>query len=305
MTTSDDLVTRTLRVGDLERTFTLSLPAEVGSGAPLVIALHGNSPDASGATMRAWTGLDRPASELGIPVAYPDGYGGSWADGRGVTAADAAGVDDVAFLAALIDWSAKHVGTQADLSIVAGISNGAFMAHRIALQASDRVAAFAAVAGALPAALAGPGVEPDHAVTALLINGTADPLVSLDGGYSRHRGPNGELRGRILSQQETTEHWVAVNRCGAEPETSQAPEDPDRPGWLGLTRRTFTGGVGGTKVITVTVDGGGHTWPGSELITDPQMVAVVGQAAQNLDASAEILRFADPLAGAAARQLNG
>ena len=54
--------------------------------------------------------------------------------------------------------------------------------------------------------------------------------------------------------------------------------------------------------FAVTVDGGGHTWPGSALITDPQMVAVVGQAAQNLDASAEILRFADPLADAAARR---
>jgi polyhydroxybutyrate depolymerase len=306
LTTSDNLVAGTLRIGDLERTFTLSVPAVMASGAPLVIALHGNSQDATGAMMRAWTGLDRPAGERGIPVAYPDGYRGGWADGRGVTAADADGVDDVAFLSALIDWSAERLGTRADHSIVAGISNGAIMAHRIALRVSDRVAAFAAVAGALPAALAGglasAGVEPTHAVSALLINGTADPLVSLDGGYSRHRGPNGELRGRVLSQHETTERWRAVNQCGAEPETGHAPEDPDRPGWLGLTRRTFTGGIGGTKVIEVTVHGGGHTWPGSAPITDPQMVAMVGQVAQNLDAAAEILRFADLLADAAARR---
>jgi polyhydroxybutyrate depolymerase len=302
MTKSHHLVAGTLRIGDLERTFTLSLPAAMGSSAPLVIALHGHSPDSSGAMMRVWTGLDRPAGEQGIPVAYPDGYRGGWADGRGVTAADADGVDDVAFLSALIDWSAEHFGTQADHSIVAGISNGAIMAHRIALQASDRVAAFVAVAGALPAALAGAAFEPTHAVSALLINGTADPLVPLDGGYSRHRGPNGELRGRILSQQDTMERWLAVNQCGAEPETSHTPEDPARPGWLALTRRAFTGGVGGTKVIALTVHGGGHTWPGSALITDPQMIAIVGQVAQNLDASAEVLRFADPLADAAARR---
>ncbi len=47
-------------------------------------------------------------------VAYPDGYRGCWADGRGVTTADEAGVDDVAFLRAIIDWSAERHGTWPD-----------------------------------------------------------------------------------------------------------------------------------------------------------------------------------------------
>ena len=57
-----------------------------------MIVLHGHSPDASGAMMRAWTSFDAHADEWGIAVAYPDGYRGGWADGRGVTAADADGV---------------------------------------------------------------------------------------------------------------------------------------------------------------------------------------------------------------------
>jgi hypothetical protein len=47
----------------------------------------------------------------GFAVAYPDGVGGCWADGHGVTAADEAGVDDVAFLRALVGTSAERYGT--------------------------------------------------------------------------------------------------------------------------------------------------------------------------------------------------
>jgi polyhydroxybutyrate depolymerase len=305
MTTSNDLVAGGLRIGQHERSFTLRKPRAAPAGEPpLVIVLHGNSPEASGATMRAWTSFDAHADEWGIAVAYPDGHRGSWADGRGVTAADADGIDDVAFLRGLIDWSAEHHGTRPDHTIIAGISNGAFMAHRLALQESERVAAFGAVAGALPGALR--DLQPDHAVSALLINGTADPLVSLSGGYSRHRGPNGELRGQVLSQHDTAERWRAVNRCGSEPDSEtveEIPPSPDRPGWLGLTRHVMTGGVGGVKVATLTVHGGGHTWPGSAAATDPRAAAAIGQTAQNFDAAEEIVRFARPLLDAPTRRL--
>lgn len=307
-TNDKDVTSGRLHVGGRERTFTLCTPAagsrSSSDGAlPLVIVLHGNSPDASGEMMRSWTSFEEHVAQWGIAVAFADGWHGSWADGRGVTAADADGVDDVAFLSALIDWSAEHHGTRPDHTIVAGVSNGAFMAHRLALQASERVAAFAAVAGALPDALR--GIQPTHAVSALLINGDADPLVSLDGGHSRHRGPDGELRGKILSQDETARHWRTWNRCGSGPEfetVEQTPAEPDRPGRLGLTRRTVTGGVGGTEVETITVHGGGHTWPGSTFVTGPEAEAVIGSTARNLDAAAEIVRFARPRLDAASRR---
>ena len=144
-------------------------------GMPLVIVLHGNHPDATGQMMRDWTTFDEQAGAFGFAVAYPDGIGGCWADGRGVTTADEAGVDDVAFLRALIDTVAGRHGTHLDRTVVAGMSNGAFMAHRIALEASEKVAVFAAVAGGLPASLR--DTRPAHAVSAMLIHGTADPVL--------------------------------------------------------------------------------------------------------------------------------
>jgi polyhydroxybutyrate depolymerase len=274
-----DVVNGELEAGGRTRTFTLRLPS---AGAPdaLVLVLHGNHPDASGQLMREWTTFDRQADAFGLAVAYPDGHGGCWADGRGVTTAEAAGVDDVSFLRAIIDWSADRYGTFPDRAIVAGISNGGFMAHRMALEASDRVAVLASVAGQLPASLA--GATPSHAVSAILMHGTADSVAAIAGGYSRHRGPDGELRGRWLSLDETAERWRAIDRCPAGPGDTRATELS--------SRLTSQPGVGGTRVIAWTLFGAGHTWPGTPV--PPEYTEPVSL---EFDAAEEICRLARPL----------
>jgi len=273
-----------------ERTFTVRLPSGSGRGIPLVLVLHGNMPGYGGAAMRAMTTFDKQADARGFAVAYPDGVGGCWADGRGVTTADEAGVDDVAFLRALIDWSAEHLGTFPDRAVVAGMSNGGFMAHRMGVSASDRVAVIAAVSGGLPERvrddLTAPGQAPSHAVSALLIHGTADPISPLEGGYSRHRGPNGELRGRTLSLEESAAFWRDIDRCRDEPgdkgDTGQRDTDLS-------SRTTWAGGHGGTRVSAWTVFGGGHTWPGSQPWPGFENVT------QEFDGAEEIGRFAAEL----------
>jgi polyhydroxybutyrate depolymerase len=291
MVTDDHVVAGELRVGGQQRSFTIRLPraARDHQQVPLVLALHGNHPSAGGWIMRQWTTFDEQADACGLAIAYPDGFGGCWADGRGVTAADEAGIDDVAFLRAIIDWSAERCGTFVDRAVVAGASNGAFMAHRLALEASAQVAVLAAVAGGLPAALC--HVQPTHAVSAMLMHGTADRLSPIEGGYSRHRGPNGELRGRTLSLRETAERWRVIDRC------------PPGTGQTHITefssRTTVQDGVGGTRVVAWTVFGGGHTWPGTRATFD-----VTGPSTHEFDAAEEICRFALPLlASADARRL--
>ncbi len=280
-----------LTVGGLRRGFTARVPRSVSRG--LVLVLHGNfgQEGAGGRAMREWTTFDEQADSLGWVIVYPDGHGGCWADGRGVTTADEAGVDDVAFLSALIDHAADRYGTWPDRTVVAGISNGAFMAHRLALAAGDRVAVLAAVAGGLPAALA--DLRPEYAVSALLMHGTADRLSSIEGGYYRRRGPNGELRGRTLSLRETAEHWRAVDRCPPGPASTRDTEFS--------SRTTTGGGVGGTQVAAWTIIGGGHAWPGKPV--PPEWGSEPNT--EEFDAAVEICRFAESLLlPAAARRLS-
>ena len=278
-----DLVAGELSVGGRPRGFTMRLPRGVEGGIPLVLVLHGNHPDAGGWIMRDRTTFGKRADARGFAVAYPDGYGGCWADGRGVTAADEAGVDDVAFLRAIIDWSAERHGTWPDRAVVAGISNGAFMAHRLGLEASGQVAVLAAVAGGLPASLR--GARPAHAVSAMLIHGTDDTISPIGGGYSRHRGPNGELRGRTLSLDETAGYWRTVDQC---------PPGPVKHTTEFSSRNTSGSGVGGTQVVSWTVFGGGHAWPGT-----PAVPGSAEPSTQEFDAAEEICRFARPLLASA------
>lgn len=285
MLVSDELVTGELAVDGLARSFAVRPPLD--QNAPLVLVLHGNH---SGSTrtyarpiMYDWTSFAAHADEWGIAVAYPDGHGGCWADGRGVTTADEAGVDDVSFLHAVIDWCADRFGTAPDRTLVVGISNGAFMSHRFALAAADRVPVFAAVAGGFPAALL--DMRPSHAVSVMLINGDADPIQPITGGHSRHRGRNGEPRGRTLGLLETARHWQALDGC-----TDDGPIITTEHS----SRHTMIGGIGGTEVTAWTIFGGGHTWPGTPV---PAEWAHTPGAAVTMefDAAEQIYHFAHPL----------
>lgn len=269
-----------LTIGGRLRRFALRLPEGASGELPLVLVLHGNHPEATGTMMRQWTTFDQQADVYGFAVAYPDGHDGCWADGRGVTTADEAGVDDVAFLRAVIDWSAARLGTSGDRAVVAGLSNGAFMAHRMGVDAGDQVAVLAAVAGGLPARLL--DVKPGYAVSAMLIHGTDDPVSPIAGGFSRHLGPNGERRGRTLSLTRTAGFWRTTDRCPPGPGDTRTTE---------FSRRTtVTGGTGGTQVVSWEVFGGGHSWPGSEPYPGPAQAT-----SREFDAAGEICRFARPL----------
>jgi polyhydroxybutyrate depolymerase len=279
-------ITGELGTGDRQRTFSLRLP---DSQPPLglAIVLHGNHSSATGQMMRDWTTFDTHGEAYGLAIAYPDGVGGCWADGRGVTTAEEAGVDDVAFLRAVIDWTADRYGTPADRTIVAGLSNGAFMAHRMGVECGDQVAVFAAAAGTMPVAFL--ATEPTHAVSAMLIHGTADPLASIEGGYSRHRGPHGEVRGRTLSLARSAERWRTIDRC-----SDQATRTTEFS-----SRTTWSGGVGGTAVVSWTVFGGGHAWPGAAPLPRPPGAPA---STTEFDAAEEVCRFASArLLPAAAR----
>ncbi|MFI5777050.1 alpha/beta hydrolase family esterase [Nocardia sp. NPDC051570] len=297
MLVNDRLMEGELRIGGRRRSFTVRLPRDrpAGGEVPLVLALHGRG--GTGQAMRRTTTLDARADDWGVAIAYPDGYRRTWADARRTTNPGIEAGHDVEFLRALIDWSAAQHGTARDRTIVAGMSAGAFMGHRLAVEASDQVAVLGAVAGAMPDAVR--ELKPSHAVSVLLINGTEDKLVPLGGRrYSRRRFNGRQRTLELLSQQDTAQYWQTMNRCGPDPgPATTTPAGPDRPEGLAVSRQSFTGGIGGTQVSTWTVHGGGHSWPGG---TPPKFhLLPIGPIAQSFDAADEICRFALPLLGPA------
>lgn len=265
----------------LTRMFLLHLPAGgVTPRMPLVLAFHGAG--GNGAGMRNLTGFDARADRLGVIVAYPDGMRRRWNDGRRTIPAP---VDDVAFVAQLIDTLAGRYGVDPARVYATGISNGGLLAERLACDLAPRIAAIAPVAANMPADIV-PACTPARPVSVLQINGTADPLVPYRGGAIARPlglGPGGT----VLSTPDSVAFWVRRDACPGRPEPTAVPSRAV-PDGTRVTRLVYSGCAAGTEVALYTVDGGGHTWPNGRQFLP---AARVGPVSRQLDASSTILDF--------------
>jgi polyhydroxybutyrate depolymerase len=161
-----------------------------------------------------------------------------------------------------------------------GVSNGAFMSQRLAAEASDRVAAIAAVIGGMAPQVRA-RFAPATPVSVLLINGTDDPLVPYQG------GPVARNRGETIAVSEIVRLWIGHNQCPAGAETVMLP-DVDPADGTRVRRTTYGPCAGRTTVVLYTVDGGGHTWPGGSQYL-PR--AVIGRTSRDVDATLVIWQY--------------
>src|SRR5579862_3107464 len=94
-------VTYTLSSGGVRRSYIVyAPPARASARRPLVLVYHGALDTA--ANTQASTDLDQAAARRGLIVAFMQGYANTWNEGAGHTPAERAGIDDVAFTAAVL-----------------------------------------------------------------------------------------------------------------------------------------------------------------------------------------------------------
>lgn len=193
------------------RPYVLRVPSTAPSGSvPLVILLHGYG--ASGALQNTYFGLSAEADRSNFLLALPDGT--TDASGRRFwSASDACcnflsvPVDDVAYVNAIIDdVQAKHRVDPKRIFLV-GHSNGGFMAHRMACDASNRIAAIVSFAGVGFKDQA--RCQPTSPVAVAQLHGTADETVAFTGGAFQ----GVEFPGAVETQRE----WAMRNGCGTTP----------------------------------------------------------------------------------------
>lgn len=265
-------------VGGVTRSYYLHLPAARPAGPlPLVLAFHGGG--STGLGMIRLTGLDALSDRDGFALAYPDGLGRRWNDGRRTNASQA---DDVGFTVALIDALSRQTPIDPRRVYGAGISDGGLFAERLACQLSDRIAATAAT---LPADLAA-GCHPGAPVSVIQIDGTRDPIMPYDGGTVASFLGLGE-GGEVLSVDDTVAQWTRIDRCRVQdgPEPLRPLALPD---FTSVTLTWQTRCDRGAEVALYAVEGGGHAWPGGPQYAPARLI---GRASRQLDASATIIRF--------------
>lgn len=270
-------ISGSLQPGGYTRTYIIHLPPAsiILHPAPLLVALHGRL--GTGAGQARLSHFDQLADSYGFIVVYPDGYQRSWADGRGVTPADKVGIDDVAFISALIDQLSNQYSIDQTRIYAVGMSNGGYMTQRLACDLTKRFAAVAVVAANFSANLAS-RCAPERPLPIMIIHGTADPLVSEAGGI--------EEGASVLSTQASVQKWAALDGCSATPALSNLPDQVNDG--THIQRYVYQPCRDKTEVVFYNVQGGGHTWPGGLQYLP---VSVIGKTSRNLDASAVIWQF--------------
>jgi polyhydroxybutyrate depolymerase len=209
-----------------------------------VVVLHGYS--ATGSLEDLYLGVSATATDFGYLTLTPDGTtdpGGNrfWNAGGFAGAAD-----DVAYLTALIDEVVDDYGADPDRVFLIGHSNGGFMAHRMACEVPERIAAIATLAGGI----LGTGEECRRPVRAIVIHGTADTTVPYEGG---------EVFGTpLLGAVATTERWRTANECSPA-DRQEGPFDFDLavPG-TETSVTVWDGCTSGATVELWTMAGSGH-----------------------------------------------
>lgn len=266
-------VVKTMMHDGIERSYRLYVP-DVYTGnesVPLLFNLHGYT---SNAFEQEVYGDFRPiADTANFILVHPDGT----EDMSGTTFWNAFGspsetVDDIGFLSALIDTLAEDHNIDMSRVYSTGMSNGGFMSYTLACQLSERIAAIASVTGTM--------VSPNlnacncqHPMPVMQIHGTADPTVPY----------NGNAQG-FVGVEDLVDHWVDFNNCNTTA-TETAVPDVDMTDGCTADHFVYSGGDAGSSVELYRINGGGHTWPGSNPLIS------IGVTNRDFSASTEIWRF--------------
>jgi polyhydroxybutyrate depolymerase len=185
---------------------------------------------------------------------------------------------------------------RADVVVLAGLSNGASFAERLARHAQVPAAMIVLVAGSARAASRRTQPRPTSTAAVLVVAGTADRVARYEGGGAR--GLMGMLARRRAGQillAATGRESVAVEAVATDwalanglPETVAVER---LAGELAVDRLVWTE-PDVPPVMVYRVNGGGHGWPGG-----PQYAPrfLVGAIPRRPDATDLLLDFARPL----------
>jgi polyhydroxybutyrate depolymerase len=280
--------TGTLTLDGGSRTYNLHIPPglDLSKPAPLVFAFHGGGQSA--AAFEGFAHIQPKADASGFILVEPEGTialpGLSpgtldvWNAGNccELAAELNTDVDDVGFVRAMIEAIAQQVCIDPKRIFATGFSNGGMLAHRLACELSNKIAAIAAVSGGMgnmdldktPPVMLFP-CNPDRQVPVLHIHGTQDACYPFDGGW----GPLSLVT--FESAPSTVQDWAARNGCSSSPPSTVLSHGA-------ATCELYPCPHAG-EVELCTIDGGGHYWPGGDDWAGSTIVCGTNQGARSAD----------------------
>lgn len=233
----------------------LHLPPNLAPGqkVPLLLLLHSLGTSAEDIARTDWPSF---ADGHGIAWLAPNGPVDNqgrrfWDAGPSCCNFAGAPIDHVAALRALLAETLERYPIDRERVFVGGISNGGFMAHRLACAAPELIRGIVSISGAGP--LEPAGCREPTRLRVLEIHGDSDPIVSYDGG---HLFQDPKLP-EHASAKRTAADWAARLGCRGGPVAAEALNLETRyPG--NETRAARYEGCTRGAVELWTVTGGNH-----------------------------------------------
>ena len=274
-----------ITVDGRERTYLLHIPTgfDAAKKYPLVLGFHGGN--GTGEKFARQTGFKEKADAEGFIAVFPDGIENNWNDGRGTTDAEKQGVDDIKFLRSLVGRLQEKLPIDAKRIYATGVSNGGIFSHRLACDMADVFAATAPVIGSLATNYVAK-CNPVAPVSLVVIQGTEDPFIPIEGGDTKHKRLGIGDGGLVESADAAMKFWAKKNGCATSPTTVE-PRPAVSDGTY-YTLYQYKNCRNDTAVFYYVVHGMGHGWPpkGGEVSE-----RVSGPTSQNINATDVIWEF--------------
>jgi polyhydroxybutyrate depolymerase len=257
------------------RYYKVFLPQNFQPNMPVVFNLHGYTLNAQ--WQINYTLMNNVADTAGFIAVYPDavypGFNGGLVGYPELPPIDTT-INDVGFISVLIDTLAAHYNIDMNRVYCCGLSLGGIMTYRLACELNHRFAAVASVTGVLTD-ISGTNCNPMHPIPILHIHGTADAVVTYNGGIAN-----------LWSVDATLNLWIQNNNCLSPPDTVLLPDLDPNDGCT-VQKISYTNCSDNSKIIFYKVIDGGHSWPGA--LTNP--FAQSYPTNRDINASVEIWNF--------------
>lgn len=269
------LTTGTLESGGIEYDYQWTVPSTYdGSAIPVVLDFHGLG--SNGAQQALFAGWSAKAESDGFLAVQPTG---STVDSDGRNAWELPQLDsplrnDIAMVVDLLDLVSANICIDSARVYATGMSNGSFFTSTLVCDLSERIAAAASVAGVTHHE----SCDPTRAVPYLAFHGTADTRVPFNGGgESTLDGASqaGDFFEQVIPDEFA--EFAGDFGCTEATDSQVTPE---------VTLTSYAGCDDDVPLGFYTIEGGGHTWPGSAI-----SAAISSLGETNLDISATDLAW--------------
>ncbi len=275
---------------DSDRWFLITTPDDLDADTPLplVLDIHGL---AEGADVHSlMTELPEYGQDQGFLVVSPHGTGSPV---RWEVDPDIEANADLQYMEALLDQLEAEQCIDLSRVYATGLSMGGMMSSILGCTMADRITAIAPVSGLLHPA----SCDPSRPVPVLSFHGTDDPILLFNGGVGERLGnilgdggtidlqatgevdiPEADLDGE--GYPEAAQAWATGNGCTGDPQDEDVTDT--------LIERTWDCPADGPVEFFI-IEGGGHTWPGSEFSN--KLANIMGPTDMDTNANEAIWRF--------------